>query len=286
MNFRKLRMTLLRIRLEKSDFYEDIIFEKKLVSKDVKRIVAEWMTNLQNYKQIRVEKFKELFNELDEIIFPIKIKESHSYRSLEIEFLDDEGKEYYMSKRNLYNYHNMKTYIIGRKNSSLEPLVDRDFHYKISEDKTIILTETGAMRLKQDGTNDDIAVDFCYDSEKHTTEAKLKSYISTNKIKIKYPTMSDEFDKMVLAFLFDSNETKWYYYNVFPILKWIAATISDEKVSISITAEIEGEICSEIDVVNGIVQKYITTEIINEGEMHIIKKIFAKDLKIFLTENS
>lgn len=286
MNFRKLRMALLRIRLDKSDFYEDIIFEKKLVNEDVKRIVAEWMTNLQNYKQIRVEKFKDLFNELDEIIFPIKIKESYSYRCLEIEFLDNEGKEYYMSKRNLYNYYDIETYIIGRKNSLLEPLVDRDFHYKISEDKTIILTETGAMRLKQDGTDDDIVVEFCYDSEKHTTEAKLKSYVSTNKIKIKYPTMSDEFDKMVLVFLFDSNETKWYYYNVFPILKWIAETISDEKVSISITAEIEGEICSEIDVVNGIVQKYTTTEIKNEGELHIIKKIFAKDLKIFLTENS
>lgn len=286
MNFRKLRMALLRIRLEKSDFFEDIIFEKKIVSKNVKGIVAEWMSNLQNYKRIRVEKFKDLFNELDEIVFPIKIKMFYSYISLEIEFLDDEGKEYYMSKRNLYNYKNIETYIIGRKNSSLEPLVDRDFHYKISEDKTIILTETTAMRLKQDGTDDDIAVDFCYDSEKHTTEATLKSYVSTNKIKIKYPTMSDEFDKMVLKFLLDSDETKWYYYNVFPILKWIAVAISDEKVSISITAEIEGEICSEIDMVNGIVRKYTTTEIINEGEMHIIKKIFAKDLKIFLTENS
>ena len=60
--------------------------------------------------------------------------------------------------------------------------------------------------------------------------------------------------------------------------------ISDERISISIVAEVEKEIVSEIDVVNGIVQKYTVTKIINEGEMHIIKKLFAKELNKFLAE--
>ena len=89
---------------------------------------------------------------------------------------------------------------------------------------------------------------------------------------------------MVMNYLFESNESKWYYYDVFPILKWMVMAISDERISISIVAEVEKEIVSEIDVVNGIVQKYTVTKIINEGEMHIIKKLFAKELNKFLAE--
>lgn len=285
MKFRKLRITLLRRKIEKSNFYEEIIFENKIVEKNVKKILAEWMASLQEYKQIRVKKFKDLFVELNEIIFPIRIKDSYGYKSIDIIFLDAEGKEYYMLKRNLYDYYTMETYIIGRRNSSLEPLVDRDFHYKICEDKSIALIETGAMQLKQDGTNGDIVVDFCPNSIERTTEAKLSSYKQKRKIKIKYPMMSEELDKMVLSFLFNINEATWYYYNVFPILKWIAAVIPDKQVSISIIAEIEEKIYSEIEVVNGIVKKYTITEIINEGEIHIIEKVFSKDLKEFLTEN-
>lgn len=286
MKFRELRMALLREKLEKSNFYEDIIFADKIVKKNVKKSITKWMADLQRFRHIKVEKFKDLLNELDEIVFPIKIKDyPYSYRYLYIRFIDNEGKEYYMINGNFYDYHTMETYIIGRRNSSLEPLVDRDFHYKICKDKSILLTETGALQLKQDGTNGDIVVNFCYNPIEHITEAKLHSYEQKREIKIKYPTMSNEFDRMVLKFLFDSNETTWYYYNVFPILKWIKTLISDEKVSICITAEIEGEIFSQIDVANGIVQKYITTQVVNEEEICITKKIFLKDLKEFLTEN-
>lgn len=283
MKFRKLRMLLLRKKLENSGFYEDVIFEDKVVSEDVKRNVAKWMINLQYYKQIKVEKFRDLFSKLNEIVFPITIKESYGYDRLNIRILDNEGKKYYM----FYDYGSMETYIIGRRDSSLEPLIDRDFHYRISkEDGSIILTETGAMKLKQDGTNDDIVVDFSYNPQNHTTKSTLKSYTSKRIISIEYPTKNDTFDKMVLRFLFNSNDTTWYYYNIFPILKMMVQEFADEKVSISITAEIEGEICSEVDVVNGIVQKYTQTKIINEGEININKKIFAKDLEKFFAENS
>lgn len=274
----------MRRSLEKSDFYEEIIFDNKSTSKYVKEIVENWMTDLLRYKQIRVEKFKDLFSELDEIVFPIRIKDFYSWRKPNIIIVDDEGKEYYMVKTD-FDYHNMENYIIGRRNSSLEPLVDREFHYKINEDKTIKLIETCAMRLKENGDNDNIVVYFSYNSKENTT--KVKSRLCSdfdNVIKIKYPTISREFDKKVLAFLFECNDATWCYYDIYPIFKWITAEISDEKVSISITAEIDGEIFSEIDVVNGSVQKYTTTQIINEGEIHVNKKIFAKDLKTFLAE--
>lgn len=62
--------------------------------------------------------------------------------------------------------------------------------------------------------------------------------------------------------------------------------IHTEKVSLSIIAEVEGNICSEVSIINGIVQKYTKTEIISEEEVRISKTIFAKDLEEFLAEKN
>ena len=70
MKSRDLKVELLRRVLEKSGFYEDIIFENKFVSEKVKKIVAKWMFNLQEFRNIEVKKFRDLFKELDEIVFP------------------------------------------------------------------------------------------------------------------------------------------------------------------------------------------------------------------------
>lgn len=287
MKFRNESVSLLRKKLIKSNFYKDITFESKQISESAKKAIEHWIFRLEKNEKIRIEKFRDLFDGLHEIVFPIKIKavRSSKYDGFDIEVIDTEGKEYYMSRRNYYN--NIETnYIIGRRNSSLEPLIDRDFHYIICQDKTILLVETGAMKLKADGTNDDSIVDFCYNYKKNTTEATLKSFSSTNKIIIKYPTIGYVFDKKVLEFLFHVNESNWYYYDVFPILKWMLLVLSDEKVKLSITAEVEKEICSEVDIVDGIVQKYTKTEIISEAEIKISKRIIAKKLEEFLAENS
>lgn len=285
MKFRKIRKALFRARLEISGFYDGVTFQGKNVEKKVKKVLAEWMFCLKEYKEIRVECFKDLFSKLHEVTFPIKIEEGYG-SSLNIIIIDNKGTEYYMIKRGIYVYNDMESYIIGRRNGLLEPLVDRDFHYKISKDGTITLIETGAMKLKEDVTNDDIVVDFCFDSKEHTTEATLKSYASNSKIKMKYTTMDDEFDKKVQEYLFNVNEKNYYYYDVFPILKWMLSTLPSQNVSLSITAEVDDEICSEVDVVQGIVQRYAKTEIINEGEYRTSIDVFAKMIEDFLAERS
>lgn len=285
MEFRKIRKALFRARLEISGFYDGVTFQGKNVEKKVKKVLAEWMFCLKEYKEIRVECFKDLFSKLHEVAFPIKIEEGYG-SSLNIIIIDNKGTEYYMIKRGIYVYNDMESYIIGRRNGLLEPLVDRDFHYKISKDGTITLIETGAMKLKEDVTNDDIVVDFCFDSKEHTTEATLKSYASNSKIKMKYTTMDDEFDKKVQEYLFNVNEKNYYYYDVFPILKWMLSTLPSQNVSLSITAEVDDEICSKIDVVQGIVQRYAKTEIINEGERRTSIDVFAKRIEDFLAERS
>ena len=281
MKFKKLRLTLLRIKLQTNHFYDDIIFKDKSVKKIVKRKISEWIYRLQDYKHIKLKRFKDLFTELKEIIFPIIIMESYgsSVSNLDIKFVDNEGHEYYMS-----SYGDVSNYIIGRRNSDLEPLIDRDFHYKIHEDKTIELMATGAMKLKQDSTNDAVVVDFNYDYQNHITTATFKSYSSSNQMRIKYPTLDSSFDKKVFEYLLNINDTEWYYYDVLPILKWMVTEMPDKNVSISIIAEINGEISAEIDVLDGIVQKYVITKIIFEGEIRIFKSIFSKNLQEFLNE--
>lgn len=70
MKSRELKVNLLRKTLEKSGFYEDIIFADEFVSEKIKKIVTEWIFNLQEFRNIEVKKFRDLFKELDEIVFP------------------------------------------------------------------------------------------------------------------------------------------------------------------------------------------------------------------------
>ncbi len=274
-------MLYLRSKIGTGNFYEDIIF--KVDSTELKMRMLKWCDNLQKYKGLKINQFKDLLLPLNEIVLPIKINNvfcSKSGRRFDIDFTDNEGKEYYMIQDTLYAYNKVNTYIIGRRNSKLEPLLDREFTFEISEDN-IQLIESAVLKLREDGKNDEIAVVFIYNLKEDITQATLKSYVTNRIIKIQYPTIDMEFDKDVLEFLFKINEKHWYYYDVFPILRWIS-TILEKPICVSITAEVEKEITSEIDVVKGKVQKYTLTEIINEGEVHITKKILSEDLEEFL----
>lgn len=272
-------MLYLRSKIGTGNFYEDIIF--KVDSTELKMHILKWCDNLQKYKGLKINQFKDLLLPLKEIVLPVKINYTFcGMGRFDIEFTDNEGKKYYIIQDTLYDYNKMNTYIIGRRNSKLEPLLDRDFTFEILEDK-IQLIESGVLKLKEDGTNDEIAVNFIYNSEEDITQATLKSYITNRTIKIQYPKMGMEFDKDVLEFLLKNNEEHWYYYDVFPILRWIS-TILEEPICVSIVAEVEKEITSEIELVKGKNQKYTLTEIINDGEVHITKKIISKDLEELL----
>jgi len=267
-----------RNKVEKDDFYEDVIF-KKGAKKEVKKFMAKRIDNLEKCKQIKIAKFKDLLKPLEEIVLPIRVNDVwKGFRGLDIIFTDAEGKEYYMIQEPYES-----TYIIGRRNSKIEPLLDRDFTFQISND-TITLIKTGILKLKEDGTNQDEVIHFLYQRENNITKVELESYSSNGIIKLQYPIQNEEFDKEVLHFLFRIKEKQSYYYNVFPILEWIVESVS-ETVSISIRAEIEDEVTSEIIVEDGVVKKYVKTEVIDESEIHIIKVILAKEIERFIEEN-
>ncbi len=280
MKFRRLKWWIMR----KNRFYEGIIFKNGFVKKQCQKVVVVWMRNLRKYKNIEISRFKELVEPLDEIVFPIKIENCYGNNIFKFEFTDKRKNKYYMQNLVYGDYDKMNTYLIGRRNSALEPLVDRDFRYRILKDKQVILEETGIMQLNQNGTNQDKMVHFYYNHKEATTEAIFSSYTNDEKIKIRYSTRKNDFERKATELFFSMEERRSYYYDVFPILEWIMTQIKDEDISISITAKVREEVCSEIHIVNGIVQRYTFTQIINEGEMQIHKIIFAKDLKEFVEE--
>lgn len=287
MKFEKVRLVLLRLRLKESNFYEDVAFRDKIVEKEFKKSVTKWLLNLQIYKKIQVDKFKDLFSKLSEVVFPITIDYCLGSYSFHIKFVDDNEHMYYLSSSGIYKYETLEEYLIGRRDSTLEPLVDREFHYKICEDEIIKLIESDAMKLNEQGLNDDVVVEFYYNEEKQTTRAMLKSYEVHNKIKIEYPTISDEFDKKVLGYLFSISKMSDYYYDVFPILEWIVAQILKKEFSVSIVADVgedNEEISSEIQVLDGIVQRYVITKIISENEVQKFSINLSKSLDKFLME--
>lgn len=284
---RRLRKMLLRLELECSGFYEDVIFDEAIKSK-VKYNITEWMLYLKIAKDIKIKKFKNLIGILSEIKFPIKIIESYGFFGIDIVFVDAIGKKYYMLVNGeITNYYNCDTYIIGRRDSSLEPLLDRVFHYKIHKiykDETIILVESGVMRLKDDGTNDNIMVDFYYNIKNNATKAILRSYETKNKIIIQYPRKCDEFDKMVMRYLFNISEKMSYYYDVFPILKMMLEELALVNATIFVEAEFQEKVSSNVEVVGGIVKRYTRTEVIGEGEIITYTKTFSKDVAEFILE--
>ncbi len=278
--FRKLKILLMRRRLERSGFYEDIFFNNDTVKEMVEKKVAEWVFYLKEHKKIEIKKFKDFFMKFEEIVFPINIQECYG-RKIDIKLTDNQGNEYYMSKRKIIDYFDMNKYFIGKRDTSTE-LLDREICYEITENATIKILSENFIKLNEDGTNSDITCKLCFYDE-DSEEITLYSGSLNGEIKIKYLLKhNDEISKSIIKYCLEDVATKWYYYDVLPILEWMLQ--KTESLSMNITAKIDDEVFSEIEVVNGIIQKYTTTCVINEGEMHIIKKIFAKELKEFLTK--
>ena len=287
MKFRELRKKLKWLVLETRGFYEGINFENIKAEKRFKRLVAEWMFYLKEYKKLRVRSFKDLFREQQELKFPITIEECWGTFSLWITIVDNKGTEYYMEKTNIFCYDGLEDYRIGKRERIIPDIsfVERDFHYKISKDG-IILTETEKWKSNNYDANPDTKVKFCFDSD-DTTEAIISNpFTSNEKIKIRYQTINTEFDEKVEKYLLDINEKYWYYYDVFPALEWMLSVIAIKNVSLSIAAEVDGNTYSEVVIDNGIVQKYTKTERISEGWHRTSIDVFAKSLEDFLAERN
>ena len=277
--FRKLKVALMRKKLEQSDFYEDVTFSTDIFKEWTQDCFAIWMYDLKRYHQIEIKKFKDLFENSNEIGFPIQIKRS-SGGGIDINFIDRNGEEYYIYNRSIYDYYKMKEYYIGKRDTLSEPPVDKSYHYRMCKGGAIVLVETSILKLEQD-ENSETMCEILYNYSTNTEEIIM--HFQDRKIKIEYPIRDNKIRKEIVKYIWECVETKWYFYDVFPVLKWME-NIIEKDATIHIVAEINNEVFSEIKIEDGIVQKYTVTQIINEGEMHIIQKIFTKKIEEFLLE--
>lgn len=283
-NFVKINVVLMRRKLERSNFYEDVVFANSTVKNQVQKNVAKWMINLKRIKQIEIKRFVDLFSNLDEIKFPIKIEGSFMNK-LYLDITDSMENKYYMYNKGTFDYYNITKYFIGNRNTKLDQLIDRELCYEICEDGLINLTKTTVVKLNQDGSNSDCICEIDYSYKNKTGEIIVSLCETDRKITVKYPMSSAEVNNEIFQYLFENIEKNWNYYDVFPVFKVLANKISRDDVSIYVVAEINNEVFSEVEVVNNIVHKYTFTKILNEGEMHVIKKIFAKKLEEFLKDD-
>ena len=289
-----------RKKLEKDGFFEDVILDQaSVVLNETDGGISGWMYYLKKYKKIEVKKFKDLFCQLKEVIFPIIITKMYGRtKYVRFEFKDRVGKKYYFICDSFaYNFENMSKYIIGRINSSIEPLTNREFYYQILTDcnefdnsqaltkENIELYKTLVSRLNIDGTHTDLKLEFNYNCYEEKT-TKVIMNLGNKKIIMEYPSKEAEFDKKVEDILFNidegSNKNKWIYYNVKPLLKEMLEIIDKEDVSIYIGAELDNDVYAEVTVTHNVVQRYTYTEVVREDRMVRTTNIFSKKLDEFL----
>lgn len=289
-----------RKKLEKSGFFEDVILDKsEFVLQEQDGGISGWIYYLKKYDKLEVKKFKDLFSQLDEVSFPITITWAEGdSRTVRFYFKDREGNEYYFFNMHYLKKNRLRTFLIGRRNSSIEPLVDRTYYYQILSDsyelddynqviekEDIELYKTSVVKLNEDGTNTDLSIEFS-DNYYENSATRVTRKSKNKEILMEYPSKGAEFDKKVEDILFNinagSNKNKWIYYNVKPLLKEMMEIMEKEDVSIYIGAKLDNEIYSEVTVANNVVQRYTYTEVVREDRMVRTTNIFSKKLKKFL----
>lgn len=287
MKFRKVQLELVRSKLDESDFYEDIIFANDEVKELAQKKIASWMLSLEICETVQAEikKFKELFSKVDGISFPIEIQNSNSSLfSIDISIVDRNGKQYYISKDDIYDCYNITEYYIGRRNTTTKSYIDYENCYKICKNEVIKKLKATVVKINLDGTNKESIYETYYNQQNNMQVIEFLEN-EKRKIKIEYQIVSKEIGKKIFEDFLELDDTKWYYYDVFAIFKWVVNKMEDSDMnSLHIIAEIDNEVYSEIKMVDNIVQTYTTTQVIREDEMHIIKKLFAKKLEEFLAE--
>lgn len=275
----------LRKELNEKGFFEDVIFDKNCrTQNDFEQDggITRWVYYLKQYRGIELEKFKDLFIKLDEVKFPITITETYGDKStVDIIFRDKKGNRFYLMNKHAMYAPFLNQFSIGRRNSAIEPFIDRTNDYKIIEGGRIVHTKTVIMKLNEKGINTDEVIEFVYDA--FGTKATIKYDNDYKKIAVEYQTKGAEVDEKVKEVLFNIyDEDKTVFYDVKKLLVKMLEIIDKENVSIYIGAFLDGEVYAEVSIEKNKVNKYTRTEIINEGEMCRTTRIFSKTLDRFL----
>lgn len=285
-----------RKELNKRGFFEDIILDKAtLIMYASDAGISGWMYYLNKYKKIEVKKFKDLFSQVDNIVFPITITKMFDEEdNVRFEFCDYLGNTYYFICDYYYlNFKQILQYIIIKEDSSPETQewccqmrINRGLvNYKTITDKDIELLKTSIRKSNKEGFNTNIVVEFNYNCYE-TAATKVIRKSGDKEIILEYPSEGPEFDKKVKDILFNINEginrKKWIYNNVKPLLKEMLKIMEKDDISIYIGAKLNNEVYAEVTVRNNTVKRHTYTKVVSEERIIITTDIFSKKLDEFL----
>lgn len=276
---RKFSLTLYRIEISNSHFFDDVRVEDK----KIKNNIIEWMFMLKYYKDISIDKFTNLFNNFEGIVFPIAI---YGYpRHLQIK--DNAGNHYYLWY-STFDYENMEDYTIGVRTKHL----DTEFTYRLNKNKEIVLKELWILQLDGDGNNTNNRIRFYYfnrKSEDQITTAVLQT--ETSKLEIHYPSVDSSQDEQIAAHLFDLANKFTYIDDVSCVLVDISDILekSYHKYSLTMTSyqtiNKEKVILSEICLSYGVITKYSFTTRTSDLQHSLNTQYLSEELESFISKH-
>lgn len=256
----KIRKAMFRKQLRKNNFYEDVTFE----SEELEKIISEWIFDLNDNKQIELSKFTELFCNWEEIILPVRIKKKViTNGQVRLIIIDSEEKEYYMEIHRR-SYFRLDEYFIGRRGNIVDKNRDREFCYKIYSKNKIVLDESYAGLLNEDGTNKDIIAAIDYNVEQEIATASIKN--KGKEILITYKTNDNHIDNEVINYLLNIREND-YHKDVVPLLKDFVAIVGNREDIISVESRVNEKVYSKICIEEGTVTEYSYSKEGEEGKI-------------------
>jgi len=186
MKFRNWEEKMMRNRLKNGDFYEDVSFADDFVKEYAQKVIVAWIYNIKVYEHIKVKRFKDLFAECNEMVFPIEIKHSNiSGFFVDIDIVDNVGKKYYLSKDAIYS--DISEYCIGKRNTTSKPFFDNEIHYRILKNGKIEKLEKKIIKIEDNGINGSSYEEYYNDENMQIIE--ISDSVGMTMIKIKYPIL-------------------------------------------------------------------------------------------------
>ena len=276
---RKFSLMLYRIEKSNSHFFDDVRVEDKKIMDNI----IEWMFMLKYYKDISIDKFTNLFNNFEGIIFPIIIY-GHP-RHLQIK--DNAGNHYYLWY-NAFDFKNREDYTIGVRTKHL----DTEFTYRLNKNKEIVLKELWISQLDDDSNNTNNRIRFCYfdyNSEDQITTAFLQT--ETSKLEIHYPSVDSSQDEQIASHLFDLANKFTYIDDVSCVLVHISDILkkSNQNYSLTMTSyqtiNKEEIILSEVCLSYGVITKYSFTTRTSDLQHSINTQYLSEELESFISKH-
>ncbi len=244
----KISQYFFRINLLKNNFFDGLEFNLK----STRDHLLHWIYNLYRYENVKIEKFSELFDKYDKIVFPVRVQD---FGRNELFLVDSKGEKYYFMYstygRITSGYLDMQEYIIGKRKYPC----DEDYVFKILPSLEILLKERGIIRLKKDNTNLDDSVHFEYDYEKSNIYIKVDHKIV--KIEIKYPSKNVIFSDKLTLYFFSKPYIVDKLNDVSRMFIDIKNILNENTLNIKIIKD--KEVLSEICMVDNVIKLYSFT---------------------------